>query len=170
MNIASICRHRIVTVDHASPLAAAARLMRDHHVGSLVVTAETDEGLRVSGVVTDRDLVIDVLADGLDTTAVEVGELASAKIVSVSEDEGVDAALALMRDCGVRRLLVVDDDRQLTGIVSLDDLVEASVDLVAGLAQVIRHGIEREAADTVPLPVPPVLRIPAMGTVGWGRA
>jgi CBS domain-containing protein len=169
MNISSICRRRIVTIDSKGALTQAARLMREHHVGSLVVTTDGQDGPQVVGVVTDRDLVISVLANGLDTSSLAVGALASPQIVSVTEDDGVDAALALMRDSGVRRLLVVDEKRQLTGIVALDDLVEACVDLVSGLGQVIRRGIEREAAHVAPLPVPPVLRIPATGTAGWTR-
>ena len=168
MNIAAICRHRIVTVDRAQPLTAAARLMREHHVGALVVTRDTDDGVQACGVVTDRDLVIDALARGLDAASVAVGSVAHEQVARVSEDDDVDTALAVMRDNGVRRLLVVDSDQQLTGIVSLDDLLEACVDLFTGLGEVIRSGLRREAVSDVPLPVPPVLRIPAMGTSGWG--
>jgi len=169
MNIGTICRHRIVTVDSQAPLTEAATLMREHHVGALIVTREGDDGVRVCGVVTDRDLVLDALANGLDGARVTVGELASPQPVSVSEDDDLDTALALMRDSGVRRLLVVDGDRQLTGIVSLDDLVECCVELVAGLGEVIRSGIAREQANGLPLPVPPMLRIPAIGTAAWGN-
>lgn len=169
MNIGTICRHRIVTVDSQAPLTQAARLMREHHVGALIVTQEGGDGPQVFGVVTDRDLVLDALASGLDGARVTVGELASPQPVSVSEDDDLDTALSLMCDSGVRRLLVVDGDRQLTGIVAFDDLVEYCVDLAAGLGQVIRNGMAREQAVSMPLPVPPVLRIPAMGTVGWGN-
>jgi len=73
MNIASICQRRIVTIDSSRSLAEAAALMRDRHVGALVVTAGTPEGQRVVGIATDRDLVIHVLANGLDASVVEVG-------------------------------------------------------------------------------------------------
>ena len=169
MNISTICRRRIVTIDAADTLTRAASLMREHHVGSLVVTSRGMDGLHVVGVVSDRDLVIGVLANGLDASSIGVGAFASPEVVSVTEDDGVDSALALMRDSGVRRLLVVDEKRQLTGIVTLEDLVETCVELVTSLGQVIRRGIEREAAHALPLPVPPVLRIPATGTVGWSR-
>lgn len=165
MNISSICRRRIVTIDAADTLTQAASLMREHRMSALVVTCPGRDGPHVVGLVTDRDLVVDVLAIGLEPSSVTVGALASPEIVSVTEDDGVDSALALMRDSGVSRLLVVDEQRQLTGIVALDDLVEACVDLVSGLGQVIHRGIERETAHAAPLPVPPVLRIPAIGTV-----
>jgi hypothetical protein len=68
--------------------------------------------------------------------------------------------------------LVVDGERRLTGIVSLDDLTAACARQVAGLSEVIRSGIDRESAETSPLPTPvqPMLRIPAMGTLAWGPA
>ena len=171
MNISSICRRRIVTIDAGEVLTLAARLMREHRVGALVVTRAGRDGLQVVGVVADRDLVtgvLDGLAQGQDASSVTVGALANREVVSVTEDDGLDAAIALMRDSGVRRLLVVDEQRQLTGIVALDDLVEACVDLACGLGQVIRRGIEHDVAHAVPLPVPPLLRIPATGGMaGW---
>lgn len=170
INIGSICRRRIVSVDAASSLVQAAGLMREHHVGALVITTQTDEGPRVSGIVTDRDLVIDALARGLDASAAKIGDLASQRIASVDEDDALSDALAVMQDSGVRRLLVTNDERQLTGIVSLDDLMDAYASQMEGLAQVIRSGIVREVAETAP-PVPPLLlRIPATGTAGWGQA
>lgn len=171
MNIGSICQRRIVGTDSASSLVEAAGLMRDHHVGALVVTTPTPEGLSVSGIVTDRDLVIEVLARGLDASRILIGELARERVVSVSQDDDLDDAIAAMHEGGVRRLLVTDGEEQLIGIVSFDDLMAACALSIDGLAKVIRSGIEPEAAEAaLPLPPLPPLRIPAMGTAGWGRA
>lgn len=173
MNIASICRCPIVTIDSAGTLNEAAILMREQHVGALVVTRQAADGLYVSGVVTDRDLVINVLACELDGNGVEIGDLASSPIVSVSEDADLNDAIVAMQDSGVRRLLVTNDEEQLTGIVSFDDLMAACAREVSGLAQVIRSGIEREIDATVvasPSTPPQVLRVPSMGTAGWGYA
>lgn len=169
-NIGSVCRRRVVSVDAASSLVDAAVLMREHHVGALVVTTQTDDGACVSGVVTDRDLVIDALARGLDGRAATVGELASQRIASVCEDDDLSDALAVMQDSGVRRLLVTNSDGQLTGILSLDDLMDALAKQMDGLAQVIRSNIVREVADSS-TPLPPLqVRIPAVGTAGWGQS
>jgi CBS domain-containing protein len=167
-DIGSICRRRIVSVDAASSWVEAAGLMRDHHVGALVVTQQTSEGLRVNGVVTDRDLVVDGMARGLDPSASAIGELASQRIASVSEDDDLSDALAAMQDSGVRRLLVTNAEQALVGIVSLDDLMHGCAAQVEGVAKVIRRGIEREIAQSA-APQPIVLRIPAMGTAGWGQ-
>jgi CBS-domain-containing membrane protein len=74
-----------------------------------------------------------------------------------------------MQASGVRRLLVTDDDAQLIGIVSLDDLLAAYATEIDGLAKVIRSGIDREVAETDVAPEAPAppLRVPAIGTAGW---
>lgn len=169
MNIGSICSRRIVTIDSKATLAQAAAQMRDRHVGALVVTASSPEGLRVTGVVTDRDLVIHVLAQSVDGSEFAIADLANRRIASVSEKDDTSLALDVMREFGVRRLLVTGDEQQLVGIVSLDDLAAACASDMDRLARVIRSGLEREAACSVPATPPaPVLRIPAMGTAGWG--
>jgi len=146
--------------------------MRDRHVGALVVTTATPEGPRVVGVVTDRDLVINVLASGLDTDGVAIGDLASEQLVSVNELDDLDDALVAMQSSGVRRLLVIDNEERLIGIVSLDDLRAACAAQIDGLAKVIRSGIDREVATitTMAEPAPPRLRVPAVGTARWGNA
>jgi len=172
MNVGSVCTRRIVRIDSGGTLAQAARLMREHHVSALVVTSEAPEGLRVGGIVTDRDLVMDVLARELDGTAVRIGELASREVVSVSENDDLTDAIAAMQETGVRRLLVTNADQQLVGVVSLDDLIDVLASQLDGLAKVIRSGMRREVdeAAAAPPPSPVVLRIPAMGTAGWGKA
>ena len=167
-DMGSICRRRIVSVDAAATWVEAAGLMREHHVGALVVTQQTSEGPSVNGVVTDRDLVVDGMARGLDPRACAIGELASQRIASVSEDDDLSDALAVMQDSGVRRLLVTNAEQEVVGIVSLDDLMHACAAQMEGVAKVIRSGIEREIAQTA-APEPIVLRIPAMGTAGWGQ-
>jgi CBS-domain-containing membrane protein len=168
MNIGSICSRRIVVIDAARPLVEAARLMREHHVGALVVTRQTSEGVHVKGVVTDRDLVIDVLARGLDAAGVEVGALASEKLVSVAESAAIDQAIEAMHGGGVRRLLVTDAEDRLVGIVSLDDLIGACAGQLSGLARIVEREIAREAAEPPAPPSPrPSLRVPRMGTAGW---
>jgi signal-transduction protein with cAMP-binding, CBS, and nucleotidyltransferase domain len=145
--------------------------MRKHYVGALVVTTQSAAGLHVSGVVTDRDLVIDVLGRGLSVGGVKVGELAHQDIASVSEADDLDVAVEVMQQTGVRRVLVTDADRRLVGVVSFDDIVDVFARRMAGLAKVLRSGMEREVAEAAGAPEPPpvVLRIPPMGTAGWGN-
>lgn len=157
MNVASICTRRVVTIDSASTPVQAAALMRQHHVGTLVVTSQTSDGVRVSGIVTDRDLVMGALADGASAISREIGALASHQIESVSEGDDVASAIAVMQGGGVRRLLVVNAEHQLVGLVSLDDLMAACASEMGGLVTAIRSGIQREVMDTVAAPAPLLL-------------
>jgi CBS domain-containing protein len=169
MNIGLVCRRGVVTVDRMDSLLHAAERMRDHHVGALVVTAVTDTGPHVVGIVTDRDLVVGGIAGGLDGAQGPVGTLASTRVASVSEDADLSEAVTTMQTHGVRRLLVTDAMRRLVGFVSLDDLVDAYASEMDGLAQVIRSGIEREASEIPMPPAGPVTlpHFPATGTAGW---
>jgi len=171
MNVGSVCTRRIVSIKKSGTLAQAASLMREQHVGALVVTADTPDGLQVSGIVTDRDLVLDVLARGLDCATVRIGELVSSEVISVGEDDDIGSAIAAMQETGVRRVLVTGGAGKLVGVVSLDDLIAVFAGQMDGLARVIRSGMERERTEVAAAPPPPPLhvRIPAMGTAGWGK-
>jgi CBS domain-containing protein len=171
MNIGSICQQHIVTIDSESSLTEAACLMRDHHVGALVVSVRTDDGSRISGMVTDRDLVIGALANGFNPAEVRIGSLARGHIVSVPEDDDPAQAIAAMRECGVHRLLVTNDRQELVGIISFDDLVKACATQLSDLAAVMERGIERESPGTaVPPPPRPKLRMPPLDTTTGRRA
>jgi predicted transcriptional regulator len=169
MTIGSICSRRILTIDANRSLVEGARLMSQHHVGALVVTELSSLGVHVKGVVTDRDLVIDVLARGLDAANVEVGALANEKLVSIREQGSLGEAVAAMRASGVRRLLVTDAEQHLVGIASFDDVLGAYAEELSALAQVVRKEIERETAEAAAPVAPPrpALHIPPMGTAGW---
>ncbi|MBI5720632.1 MAG: CBS domain-containing protein [Burkholderiales bacterium] len=184
MNVASICSRDIVSVNREESLQKAARLMREHHVGTVVVTQMASDGAHVAGLVTDRDLVIEVLARGGDTGNVAIGALLGAQtLLSVAGSADLGEAIALMHSGGVRRLLVRDDDGHLVGVLSFDDLFRVCAAQFAGLAGALATGREREATSVWPLPptspgepAPPVapplppqprLRVPAMGTAGW---
>jgi len=105
----------------------AAELMRQRHVGDLVIV-DTLDGNRIPvGVITDRDLVVEVMAQGLDPCKTRVGAIAKKPIVLASEDEAVSQAIERMRTHGIRRLPVVDDEGAIVGIVTFDDLLSAIV-------------------------------------------
>jgi CBS domain-containing protein len=169
MNIGSIAKRHIVTIDENGSLQQAALLMREHHVGALVITEASTEGSRVTGVVSDRDLAIEVLARGIDASKAHVRGLVRERLVSAPEGVDMSEGVALMQNAGVRRLLVHDAEGQLVGLVSFDDLLHACVAPLAGLAEVLRKGMEREVAKrgAIAAPSRPALRVPPMGTAGW---
>lgn len=106
-----------VTVATNTTLEQAARHMRDAGIGNVIVL----EGEKITGILTDRDIVVRAVAEGWDPTQTPVGEVASRDLTTIAPDETVDAAVALMRERSIRRLPVVQSGRPV-GIVSLGDL------------------------------------------------
>jgi CBS domain-containing protein len=146
MNVADYCQREIVTIPADAPLREAAALMRKNHVGALVVT-DSVEPARVVGVVTDRDLAIEIMARDLDVASICIGQLAGPSLVAVPGAASVYEAVASMEEEGVRRLLVTDNDGRVFGFLSADDLVEAIAAELSGLARALRRGIARESEE-----------------------
>ncbi len=146
MNIAGLCQRVIVTIGAQASVRDAALLMRDEHVGALVVTDGADPS-RVVGVLTDRDLVIGWLTCEPGVEPTPVGELASPKLATIAQASSILEAVAAMDDLGVRRLLVTGDDDRIVGIVSAEDLLDTISGELAGLARALRSGIDREMAE-----------------------
>jgi CBS domain-containing protein len=145
MSIGSVCNREVVYVNREVTVHAASRLMRHYHVGSLVVVDET-AGKRVPvGLVTDRDVVVEVLAMDLDAKVMTAGDIMSQELVTAPESLSVQQAIELMRFKGVRRLPVVDDDGRLAGIVTIDDLLGVMADNLAAIAHVVGREPKREA-------------------------
>jgi CBS domain-containing protein len=96
----------------------AARAMREKDIGDVVIT----DGPALAGVLTDRDIVVRVVADRRDPCTTPVGEVATRDPAMIQVDAPVNEAAQLMRERSVRRLLVCDNDRRLVGIVSIGDL------------------------------------------------
>jgi CBS domain-containing protein len=105
------------TVETGATVAQAARDMRDGDVGSVVVI----EDGAVAGIITDRDIAVRVVAEGLDPDATRVAEVATMAPVTLTVDQSVDDAIRLVREQNVRRIIVLQDGRA-AGIVSLGDL------------------------------------------------
>jgi len=147
MNISQLCEHKVVTIGESEELTAAAQLMRARHVGFLVVVAPaTASGKRkVAGVLTDRDIVVAVLAREVETRQLKVGDVMTREPLLVEESHPMESALCLMREVGVRRVPVVDREGYLVGVLSLDDVLEAMAEQLVNIAASIRseHRAER---------------------------
>lgn len=123
MNIAAICNREVITVHSESTALNAAKLMRQYHVGDVIVI-ETDHDKAIPvGIVTDRDIVIELVATELNCNVITAGDIMIANPTVIKENAGVFDAIKAMTAKGVRRLPVVDDDGSLVGIVTLDDLI-----------------------------------------------
>lgn len=148
MNVLEMCRRNVITVGRNDELSVAARLMREHHVGFLVVveSASASAAAHVVGVITDRDLVVSVLARDVNARDFRVEDVMTPKPAMARERDTLSYAVAEMRRLGVRRLPVVDDSGALTGVVSLDDIVAQLARQLGDVAGSIRTGgrVERE--------------------------
>ena len=124
LNTGEICTRSVTIAFRNTPLNGAARLMRENHVGCLVVVEEVD-GLRVVvGMLTDRDIVTAVLASDLNPATLQVGEVMSTDLVTAREDDSLIDLLRIMRRKGVRRIPVVGSQGELLGIATLDDVLD----------------------------------------------
>ncbi len=139
MKTGEVCNRTVVIVGRETPLGEAAKLMRENHVGSLVVAKNT-YGRKPVGIVTDRDMVVEVMAADLDYRTLTVGEIMGEKLVIAKETDDSLDTLKLMRASGVRRIPVVTDKGDLAGIVTVDDLLE----IVAEELEDIVHAIGNE--------------------------
>ncbi|HNV88773.1 MAG TPA: CBS domain-containing protein [Methylotenera sp.] len=123
MTIGAICNREVITVQRDATVLHAAMLMRQYHVGDVVVIENRKDVTVPIGIVTDRDVVVEVVATELDTAVITVGDIMVASLAVVKDSTGVLEAIQLMTSKGVRRLPVVDDGGSLMGIVTLDDLL-----------------------------------------------
>ncbi|KAA3627018.1 MAG: CBS domain-containing protein [Proteobacteria bacterium] len=144
MSAGELCNRDVVVMEKGESVRDAARLMRDAHVGDIVVVEER-QGDRVPvGIVTDRDLVVGVMAASVDPDRLTVGDIMSLDLLTVREDEELLEAIPRMHTKGVRRIPVVDVAGALQGILSVDDMIELVAEQISGLAALIRLEQRRE--------------------------
>jgi len=127
-----------VTIHRDASVQDAALFMRSSHIGNVVVVDAVDTR-RPVGIITDRDIAVEVVAQGLAPAQTLVGSVMSAPVVTLREDDGFLEALDKMSARGVRRAPVVDRDGRLKGMVSVDDLVPLLARELAKIGALIRH-------------------------------
>lgn len=150
MNLASLCQREILSVSAEAPVQKAAELMRVHHVGALALT-DPEDPTRVVGVVTDRDLVVHLLALGLPPEKHNVGAFSSVHLIRVPGTASVYEGVQAMHQHGVRRIFVTEPSGRLMGLLSIDDLLVSIADELNGLSEAMRIGIDMESARTSPM-------------------
>ena len=146
MQISELCRDSVTVVRRDSPVLEAAKLMRRYHIGAVVVV-DVSKGAQIPvGILTDRDIVVGVVAMDLDPRDLTAGDIMTESLVMLRETCDVFDAISMMRKGGVRRVPVVDAEGALTGIVSLDDLLPVVAQELADLARLPLVGRNREFA------------------------
>ncbi len=145
MSISEFCNREVVYATREMSIPEVAQLMRQHHVGDVVVVDEINGKLVPVGIVTDRDIVIQIIAPSLDLDDFSVGDIMSPQLVSVQEKDGIFETIRLMRTKGIRRIPVVDAQDGLIGIVAADDILDLLAEELTVLAKVAPRELEREA-------------------------
>jgi CBS domain-containing protein len=146
--VRDLATHAVVTVSPETTLAQCAQIMRNEHVGSVVVVEPSAAGRhdRPVGIVTDRDIVVEAIAVALDPATLTAADVMSTPLATVHEDDDILDALAKMREQGVRRVPVIAEDGSICGLVAVDNLLEAMAEQLDAVVRVIKAEQTREAA------------------------
>jgi CBS domain-containing protein len=145
MTIGEYCNRDVTISAPDTSIIEAAKLMRQHHVGDLVVVeSQVGKNLPI-GIVTDRDLVLEVLAQDIDPDSLSIRDIMSTDLVTVLESETFLSVLDIMQKQRVRRTLVVDDHGGLQGIFTADDAIELVAEAMNDLTSLVKREIAREA-------------------------
>jgi CBS domain-containing protein len=152
VKVRDFCSAQVVTVEPQASLREAAMLMRNRHVGALVVVERKGGVERPVGLLTDRDIVVAVIAvPGARPEGIRAVDAMSQPLVAVREDDNVFEAVEIMQQKAVRRLPVVGADGALRGIVTADDVLRVLSAELGNLAETLRWGRKRELEQRKPL-------------------
>jgi len=144
MSVGNICVRHVFSINGDADAVEAARMMREYHIGFLVVTREKDGGRMPIGVLTDRDVVLEVVAQDIDPHAVAVKDIMTPDPLVVRESDELHDTLLRMRAAGVRRVPVENDAGHLVGVLSVDDVVGFLNEVVQDLAGAINREMNLE--------------------------
>lgn len=136
MTVGAFCTRDVVVMDPDADVMEAARLMREFHVGTVVVgNVEAERRLPI-GIVTDRDLVIEILAQDVVPQAVSVRDIMSSKLVTAREGDSLWDTIGRMRSKSVRRVLVLGQAGELVGLLAVDDVLELLAEELSQLVMI----------------------------------
>ena len=139
MPVGEICNRTVVIAERGNSIEQAAGLMREHHVGDVVVVDERNSRRIPVGVLTDRDIVVEVLAKGIDPRAVSVGDIMSLDLVTASEGDDFVDTIEAMRAKRVRRVPVVGQNGGLVGILAADDMIDPLAETLTDIAKLVHR-------------------------------
>ncbi len=145
MQAGQLCNRTVITATPDTSILEAAQLMRENHVGSLIVIKDKDGHAEPVGIITDRDIVIELVARAVPLDDVTVGDIMSFALLKVLEDETVFDTAQRMRSRGVRRVPVVTKTGELAGILALDDILSLLGEELSMLCKLTQRETEQEA-------------------------
>jgi len=144
MNIGEMCNREVVVIEKNGSIIEAAKLMRQYHVGDLVVIEMRQNEAYPVGIITDRDIVIELVAGEVNFEAVTVGDVMSGELQTAREEDEVAETIKRMRSAGVRRVPVVNKRGVLEGVVTMDDMIDLLAELLEDLVALVGAQSRRE--------------------------
>ena len=144
MSVGEYCNRETIIVEKEASIIEAARLMREFHVGDLVVAERGANGVTPIGLLTDRDIVVELIAKGTDPESVTVSDVMAAELFTAWEGDDLLDTLNYMSEKGVRRIPVVDQQGILCGILTVDDVVEIVTEQLKNVSLLIGREQRRE--------------------------
>ena len=135
MKVCELCRPDVITISKQEGIKKAAQLMKDKCVGSLVVV---DKQQTPVGMLTDRDIIIKLIAEGKAPEQTMVADIMSKELLCLTENQDISDAIDALCEKGVRRAPVIDENKQLCGVITLDDLMACIIDELDGVVDIIR--------------------------------
>ncbi|CAM3026111.1 CBS domain protein [Legionella steigerwaltii] len=145
MRVGEYCNRDVVVINGNESVKNAAKLMRSYHVGDLVLVEEHKNQKVPIGIVTDRDLVVEVMAAGVKPESLLVRDILTEPFSSVFENDSLFDALEIMHSRKIRRLPVINEDKTLIGIITLDDLIEILTETMTHIVDVVKLQQKKEA-------------------------
>jgi len=136
MELDRIAQRSVITISPRATIQEAAKVMRESHVGELMVVDDDDVKTHAVGILTDRDIVVSTVAFGISPETVLVEELMSPNVVTASIHDSLPEVLRLMKEHGIRRIPLVEASGAVEGIICVDDVVEYLAIELGDLAQI----------------------------------
>ncbi len=146
MRVERVFTRSIVGVPEMCDLRDAAAMMHKYHVGALLVTGDAPHDSTVVGFVTDRDIVVQAVAQDISPREITVGDVMTPVVATIPETSDLYEALETMRSAGIRRLVVTDAENRIAGFLSLDDVVDGLAAEFASVAALLKTERTREVA------------------------
>lgn len=144
MKVGDLCRRAVISVDNTTDVTSAARRMREQHVGFLIVYKLGDSLRRPIGVLTDRDIVLEVIAAKVDPEELTVDDVMTREPLIANEADELSEVLQAMRLTGIRRVPVVDARDALVGVLAIDDALDTVTGLLCDITGSIKSELRHE--------------------------
>ena len=148
MKVGEMCSRGVVSLLESASLRDVADLMKERHVGAVVVLAEYSTCLRPAGIITDRDIVRAQLTHVADLSRLCVADVMTKSLLTLRDDEELENAIETLRVHSVRRAPVVNARGDLVGFLSTDDLIAEVARQVNSLAQLLQRQPAQEWRQT----------------------